>query len=205
MPGKNAQTPTKVVRKDYFRDGLFFFGLFSDLVIGGVGFFWLIQEVVFGLIFLGIPFPDWQVYFLLGVQNVPLILVTIYLIILFIGFIAYALFWRHLLLKVEKQQSVTVGFATVAFASMAIVFSLIPAGVVQLYGIWLVSVTGTPSKIWFIFGALPITALSIGALFGRTGMIYHWADNKRLMVETSYKRYGLVSSRRLLSELKHSR
>jgi hypothetical protein len=55
----------------------------------------MVQEVVFGLVFQGIPLADWQVYFLLGVQNVPLILVAIYLIDMAIAAIAYALFWRY--------------------------------------------------------------------------------------------------------------
>jgi hypothetical protein len=189
----------KVVCKEFFRGSLFLSGLVIDLLVGSVGLYWLVQEVVFGLVYQGIPLFDWQIYLVLGVHNVPLILVGIYLLFLFTGIVAYAAIWRRMLNRIDQATSLTLGFVSVVFTSSAIVFSLVPAGVLQLYRIWLIGVTGTPSKLLAIFVAIPATALSFGALLGRTGMVYRWSTEKRLMVETVHGKYGLVTSRRLFA------
>jgi hypothetical protein len=198
MPERTAQTATKVVRKDYFRSDLFFSGLTVDLVIGGIGLFWMVQEVVFGLVFRGIPAADWQLYFLLGVQNVPLVLVVIYVIDLTVAAIAYALFWRYQLAQVERRQSVSIGFVTVGLASIGI-FWIGLAGLVNLYLYWLAIIKGGFSKFWGIFGLLPLTAVTIGGLLGRTVMVRHWTSSRRLVVETASGRWRMVKSRRLLA------
>ncbi len=199
MNSTNSQIPTKVIRKDFFRGTLFLSGLIIDLLVGSVGLFWLVQEVVFGLVYQGIPLFDWQIYLILGVHNVPFILVGIYLLFLFIGSVIYAAIWRRMLNQIDQATSITVGFVSVVFTSSAIVFSLVPAGLLQLYRIWLIGITGTPSKLLAIFVAIPATALSFGALLGRTGMVYRWSSDKRLMIETIHGKYGFVTSRRLFA------
>jgi hypothetical protein len=199
MNSTNSQIPTKVIRKDFFRGALFLSGLIIDLLIGSVGLFWLVQEVVFGLVYQGIPLFDWQIYLVLGVQNVPFILVGIYLLFLFVGIGIYAAIWRRMLNHIDQASSFTLGFVSVIFTSSAIVFSLVPTGLLQLYRIWLIGITGTPSKLLAIFVAIPATALSFGALLGRTGMVYRWSSDKRLMVETVQGKYGFVTSRRLFA------
>jgi hypothetical protein len=170
-----------------------------DLTVGGVGLYAMFFEVVFGFVYLGIPFADWELYFLLGVQNVPLILAVIYATVIVSAAMTYALFWRHLLFRVGKLQSVSVGFATVALASTAIVFSTVPGILGDLCRIWLASITGTPSKFWAIFGLLPLTGVSIGSFVGRTAVIRRWTRSRRLVVETAHWRWGIVKSRRLLA------
>jgi hypothetical protein len=101
MNSINSQIPTKVIRKDFFRGSFFLSGLFIDLLIGSVGLFWLVQEVVFGLVYQGIPLFDWQIYLVLGVHNVPFILVGIYLLFLFIGIVIYAVIWRRMLSRID--------------------------------------------------------------------------------------------------------
>ncbi|MHA2427515.1 MAG: hypothetical protein ACXADB_05795, partial [Candidatus Hermodarchaeia archaeon] len=67
MTSSNSKIPMKVVCKEFFRGSLFLSGLVIDLLVGSVGLYWLVQEVVFGLVYQGIPLFDWQIYLVLGV------------------------------------------------------------------------------------------------------------------------------------------
>jgi hypothetical protein len=198
MPEETTQTATRVVRKNYFRSDIFFLGMAGDLGVGGVGLYAMVFEVFFGWCFIEIPWPDWQFYYLVGVQNVPPILAALYMLVVIGAATTYALFWRRLLFRVEQLQSVSIGIVTAYLASTALAFSMLPASLGELYAIWLWSITGIPSKFWGIFGVLPLTGANIGAFVGRTVMIRHWTRSRRLVVETVYRRWRMVKSRRLL-------
>jgi hypothetical protein len=199
MPERTAQTPTKVVRKNYFRSDFFFLGLFFDLMVGGIGLFFMVQLVGFGVVFYGIPLRDWEVYFLLGVQNVPLILAAIQVIDVAIAAVAYGLFWRHLLRQVEKRQSASMGASTIILASTGSFWLGLLAFVMYFMQWWMI-VTGAFSKLWATFGLLPlVVAVTIGGLLGRTVMVRHWTRGRRLVVETASGRWMMVKSRRLLA------
>jgi hypothetical protein len=198
MPETTTQAATRVVRKSYFRSDIFFLGMAADLPVGGIGLYAMVFEVFFGWCFIGIPLPDWQIYYLVGVQNVPLILGALYLLVAVSAATAYVLFWRHLLFRVEQQQSVSIGIVTAYLASTPLIFSMLPAGLGGMYAVWLWSITGIPSKFWGIFGVLPLTGANIGAFVGRTVMIHHWTRSRCLVVETAYRRWRMVRSRRLL-------
>jgi len=200
MPDTTTQAATRVVRKDYFRSELFFLSLFLDLIGGGVALCFLV--LVSGLaVFYGMVPVAWQVLLQLGVQNVPLIQIAIQIIAVVIIAMVYALFWRHLLLRVKSRQSVVVRFSTIVLASTGLIWvGLLALATFLVQGWAFVTNQGAVQKLWELFVVLPlVVALTIGGLLGRTLMLRHWTRNSRLVVETVYGWRRIVRSRRLLA------
>ena len=192
------QNPAEEVTKPFFRHFFFWFGVVLNLVLGGIGLFWIVQMTAFGLIYIQIPAFDWIIYTVWGIHNIPGILIAIYGGFIILGGGLYFLLWRRFLAPLEKEGAVKIGL----LAGLLMISGIFPATLSVLavqFQQWLAISSGytfTTKLIGTFFG-LPILGVCFGAVLGMILVLRPLSQQYHLFVieERQKIRFGITRRR----------
>ena len=180
-----------------FRHARFWSGLL-DLGYGVIGLFWMIQLVGFGLVYAGCPAFDWAFYQSVGVDRVPLILVSEYFALNLLGFALLFLSWRRFLSPLLEGGEMALRWYMQLLAW--VLPYVVLAGWPALRYDWLSTYTwGVPTKLMTTFVSIPLSGICLGAFLGRMLVLFRLMRTKDLLIVERRYRGSFKYSLRILA------
>jgi hypothetical protein len=193
----SVQDTAEEVKIHFFRHFFFWFGVVLNVAIGCIGLFGIVQSTVFGLIYVQIPAFDWMIYAVLGMSNIPWILMAIYCgFIVLVGGLFFLL-WRRFLTPLEEKGEVSIGFS----AGLYMISGLFPATVYVItiqVQLWLAVSSGYTfiTKLIGNFIGLPVLGVCFGIVLSTILVFRRLSRKYHLFVIEERRKMGLGVVRR---------